>query len=264
MAAETQGNASPQDAQGTGASSSADDTSNTTAKPMTADEVNRAITARFAAFEKRIGTQVDQSIGGLKGTLDELKAALMKPKSDDSGAGDEAGDSSAQMQAKKPGAASGEPQQSMQSSAEIVALKRQMTELKNKLGAQEEALKQERKAALESRMRQKVTEALGAIGVAGSRAKHALGILVDVEKRIALDDATGSVFFKDENGDPLDLNDGLKAWSQTEDGKMYLPPRAPVGSGDRNNSGTSGNGSAPNDPKAALRKLVAEKFKLPA
>ena len=65
------------------------------------------------------------------------------------------------------------------------------------------------------------------------RARHALGVLVDAERRVRWADDGESLLFRTETHDELELGAGLREWLKTEDAKLYLPPRGAAGSGDR-------------------------------
>lgn len=113
-------------------------------------------------------------------------------------------------------------------------LKKQLDDAAKKIQAAEE-----REAAAKARqrdvtLRQQLSEALGKHGVDPKRMAHALSYLIDGTKsvRYSADDAE-DIVFRDGEGADVDLATGLKSWAQTDDAKIYLPPRGASGSGDR-------------------------------
>lgn len=82
-------------------------------------------------------------------------------------------------------------------------------------------------------LRQKLTEGLASAGVPADRVKHAVGFLVDVDKRVRYADDGDELVFRDNDNTVVDFNSGLKAWAKSDDAKIYLPPRGTAGSGDR-------------------------------
>lgn len=230
MADQTQGNDPPQGSQ--------DDS----AKAITLEDVNRAITARFGAFEKKFDGKLGEFGKGLEGSLSE--AILSKL---------------AETQ-KKP--ADGEQQKaaSIEEDPRFRSLQKQLSELKNATEAQKREVEAERAKASDMRLRQRLGEMLTENGIDGPRVKHAIGYLVDAEKRVRLDGE--SIVFADANGEPLDGPTGLKAWLSSDDAKLYLPPRGAAGSGEKpaNAQTNAARGNAPPDPQAAAKEVLMRHF----
>ena len=65
------------------------------------------------------------------------------------------------------------------------------------------------------------------------RARHALGLLVDAERRVRWADDTEAIFFRTDAHDELELAAGVREWLKTDDAKLSIPASAPAGSGDR-------------------------------
>lgn len=85
--------------------------------------------------------------------------------------------------------------------------------------------------------RQALMAGLAALGVDGPRQKMALSYLYGEEKRVTRDDA-GNIVFRVSRGsgntrfdDLVSIDEGLKEWASTEEGKSVLPPRGAQGSG---------------------------------
>jgi hypothetical protein len=234
--ADSQGNDPPQGSQGNGAPGS-----------ITLEDVNKAITARFSAYEKKLDTKFAESFGGFETKLTELLGAKLeelKPKADD-----------ADKKAKQ------EPA-SIEEHPQFRGLQKQLSEVKNKLEAQQKAAEAERAKARDVTLRQRVTERLTEGGIDGVRAKHALGYLVDSEKRVRFaDDKDDSIIFADANGEALDLETGLKGWLSSDEAKLYLPPRGAAGSGERNDNANRRGGAPPaDDSDESARKALLSYF----
>lgn len=82
-----------------------------------------------------------------------------------------------------------------------------------------------------------LTAGLAALGVEGPKQKMALAYLYGEEKRVTRDD-NGNIVFrvqrvagKDRFDDLVSLEEGLKEWATTEEGKSVLPARGVQGSG---------------------------------
>lgn len=212
-------------------------------KGITNEDMNRAITARFKDFEKKLSGQFESTFGGLSAKLEESLSAklvgLLKPQSED-----------------------GEPEKVQpdkgKESPDLSAFKRQQSELRNELKALREENLREKQATREAKLRQSVTEALATHGITGGRAKHALGHLVDVSKLIKMSE-DGQPYMADEFGDPVDIDTGLKAWANTEDAKIYIPPRGISGSGGSNQT-SKGGAAAPATPFSQAAQLLASRL----
>jgi hypothetical protein len=141
------------------------------------------------------------------------------------------------------------------------AMQKQLEETKNRLDAAEAAKKAERDKARAQALRQKSTEALTEAGVTGAGTRHAFNSLL-ADGRIKWEgDDSEELLFVDSKGDELPLADGVKSWVESDDAKMFLPPRGASGSGDppRRGPGTKHQQNPfeydPNVLGAALREL---------
>ncbi len=207
--ADTQGQPSPQDGQG-----------NDGPKYVTAEELNKAITARFTDHQKKLEKHLESFSGALTGKLEELlKAAVPAPA---------------------PTSTAETPKPADADSPALRGMMKQLEELKrDNLKIQQER-DAERTRAKDATLRQQLSDALIKNGVDATRVKHAVGILVDSEKRVRFEEDGDSIVFKDNDNTDVDLLTGIKSWVKSDDGKFYLPPRGVNGSGDR------GAGRAPN------------------
>jgi phosphatidate phosphatase PAH1 len=232
--ADPQGYGAPQAPQGTAAPEAAQQTS-----AVSLDDVNRAITARFRDFDKKIETRLGEQFSSFETKLTEMLAA-------------------------KPAEAEGKPAadakaQSVDEHPAVKSLQKQLAEIKNKNAEIERLRAEEAQKGRDLAMRGKLTEALASHGIEGTRAKGALALLVDSDKRVSVD-ADGTIVFRDGNGDALDLQTGLKSWAASEDAKLYLPPRGAAGSGDTGRTTNTGAPRNAQDPKTALDQLIAQRF----
>lgn len=193
--------------------------------------MNRAITARFATYEKKLDTKLSDSFSGFEAKLAEFLTAKTE-------------------ETKAPNAEAAKPPQSIEEHPQFRGLQKQLSEYKNKVDAITKSAAEAEARSKDVTLRQKLGEMLAEQGIDGVRAKHAVGYLVDAEKRVRYAE-DGSPVFADANGEALDLATGLKGWMSGEDAKLYLPPRGAAGSGERPSNGAVGaRGSAPSDPKA--------------
>lgn len=234
--ADPQGYVAPQATQGTAAPEASNQMG-----AVSLEDVNRAITARFRDFDKKIESRLGEQFSSLKSEMAELMAA--KP---------------AEADAKPPADAKAH---SVEDSPAVKSLQKQLAEIKNKNAEIERLRAEEAQKSRDLAMRGKLTEALASHGIEGTRAKGALALLVDADKRVSCD-PDGTIVFRDANGDALDLQTGLKSWVGGEDAKLYLPPRGAAGSGDSNRSSTSSGirGNAPPDPVANLTSLIGQRY----
>lgn len=227
MSDQSQGQDSPKESQG-GAPSS-----------ISVEDMNRAITARFAAYEKKLEGKLTESFGGFESKLTEILSAKLeesKPKADAAEA--------------KPLAIEDTPQ--------YRSMQKQLSEIKNAFASSQAKQAEAEARSRDVQLRQQLGEQLSASGIDAARLKHAVGYLVDAEKRVKHGE-DGSIVFADSNGEPLDMATGLKAWVTSDDAKLYLSPRGAVGSGDKNvQAGNRGN--APTDPNADAKAALMAHF----
>jgi hypothetical protein len=172
---------------------------------------NRGLTKRFKKFEKNLLGTIESLLNKRdEGLLAKLKPAPEPPK---------------EPQENEPAATGTDPV--------IAGLQQQIEELKADNARKDAIAANERDQRRNSALRQRLTDELIKGGTDATRARHAVGFLVDVEKRVkyAADDSDELVFAAGD--EELDVGAGIKAWLKSEDGKLYLPPRGVAGSGDR-------------------------------
>jgi hypothetical protein len=215
---------------GGGAGGAGDGGDGGAAKPITLDDVNKAITGRFADFAKKQETSLKATmtttLESLMGTLDKaldtkleaFKSTLPTP-SDKDGAGGDKG---------------GSRQTPVTETPEYRGLKKQLDETAAQVRASADREKAAMEAAKATRLRQGVAEMLTKKGFDPARVRLAVGHLIDVDKRVRLDGEGENerIVIKDTDGD-VDLETGVDAWAKTDEAKIYLPPRGSAGSGDR-------------------------------
>ncbi len=177
---------------------------------------NRGLTKRFKKFEKSL-------LGTIETVLNKRDEALLAKLASPAPV-----EAPKEKQAKKPNEATGDGDD-----PRIAGLQQQIEELKADNARKDAIAASEREQRRGSALRQHLADALVKGGMDAARARHAIGFLADVEKRVkyAADDADELVFV--DGDEELDLAAGLKAWLKSEDAKLYLPPRGAAGSGDR-------------------------------
>lgn len=178
-------------------------------KFVTEEHLQSALGERFRTFEQK----VEKTLSALGPKLrDELGALFPKPEPKAAAAEGKGA----------PGKGEPEPH------PELKKLQDQIAQLTTKAEAAERERDAERARSRDAALRQRLTEALSAAGIEGVRARHAVGLLVDAEKRVRWSEAGDAIAFDD-----VELALGLREWLKTDDAKLYLPPRGAAGSGDR-------------------------------
>lgn len=132
------------------------------------------------------------------------------------------------------------------------SLKRQLEETNARVKAAEDARAVEAAKATDMRLRTQLAEALSTAGVDPKYVRHAVGFLVDAEKRVRAGE-DGAIVFRD-GTDDVDLTTGLKSWIRGDEAKLYLAPRGANGSGDK------ATGKAPAKSGQPSREELAVKF----
>lgn len=197
-------------------------------KYVTEEQLNKAISARFGSFEKKIETRLaplaEITPEKLSATISEsIAAALAATSKPEKGASE--------------GKNGGLTEEAIANSPFAKGMQKQLEEQRK----QTEAMKAERDAekarTRDVTLRTKVGEELTRRGVDPQRNRHALGLLVDAEKRVRWSDDGESIVFKDSDGTDVDLDSGLNSWIKGDDAKVYLPPRGISGSGDQRGKG---------------------------
>lgn len=110
------------------------------------------------------------------------------------------------------------------SKAEMMAMRKQLAEY----AAKDEATTAKER---DQKLRETTKEHLTKIGVPTHLLKGAVATLVDADKLVFLNE-DGELKFKSSIGE-VDMDQGVKQWSKSTDGKAFLPPKGAQGSGDR-------------------------------
>lgn len=192
---------------------------------VTDEQLQAALTTRFRSFEQKLDKALSDGLSTIGTRLRDELAALLPQREPAADVGETA--------PKPEGAAGAVTPATHAPSPELRKLQDQITLLTRQADEARAERDTERARARDSLLRQRVTDALSGIGIEGVRARHALGLLVDAEKRVRWSEDGGSVLFRTDAHDELDLGLGLREWLKTEDAKLYLPPRGAAGSGDR-------------------------------
>lgn len=208
-------------------------------KYVTEEQLNRAISARFNDFSKKLEKANEGLASTLTTKLEELvtgKLDALKPAGDGEGKGTK-----------------GAPTES----PELKSALKRIDDMSRQLETERQEKLAEKANARAKDLRQQVTEALTAAGISGVALKHAVSVLVDGEKRAKFDEEGERVLFRSDDDD-LPLADGVKRWMKSDDAKIYLPPRGTQGSGDHagGQRGPSGKGDKPMSAGAALLGMI--------
>lgn len=184
-------------------------------KYITAEELNKAITARFGAFEKKNKEAILEALNSIVPEIDKRVASLMTP----------------------------EAKGKVEEDPKYKGLEKEIRELRQRAESEATARAAAEGKAKDRELRQTLRDQLATIGVDGDRARHAVGFLVDAERRVAWNEDGDALVYKDPDGSEVDLKSGLRAWAKSDESKIYLPPRGTTGSGERQ-GGTKQNGAA--------------------
>ncbi len=203
-----QGHAAPQAVQGQG---------DETPKFVTEEQLNKAITARFKGLEDKVQKSFGDSFSSFSEKLRTEIAALLPPTPEAKPEGDK----------KKDGDRAGAEGPELRSLKEQVA---RLTKLADDARSERDT---ERTKSRDASLRQTLAHTLAHAGIEGVRARHAIGLLVDSEKRVRYADQSDAVVFRRADHEEVPLDEGLGEWLKSEDAKLYLPPRNAGGSGDR-------------------------------
>lgn len=169
-------------------------------KLLASDDVASAIGAKLGIDEKLT------SFG--EGLLEKLKTETPKPQ-------DNKGDSP-----------------KVEDSPAFKAMLQKQEQLQKQLDAEKAAKAAERDKARKQTLRQRSLEALAEHGITGKQAQVALNNFI-AEGRVKFEgDDSDELLFVDSKGDELPLADGTKSWAESDDAKMFLPPRGTSGSGE--------------------------------
>lgn len=196
---------------------------NTLTEQTVNELVNRAITARLKPFSEKLEKTLGDLTTGVTGKLEEFSKQFeaLKPKEDP-----------------KPKPKDKDAPINLADLPEWQATQKQLADQQKKLDAAERKAAEAEAKRRDTMLRERAREALTAAGVDSKRARQAMALLVDSEKRIQFSEDGEDLVFVD-GDETVPLIDGLKKWAKSEDAQIYLPPRGTAGSGDR------GGGSAP-------------------
>lgn len=171
------------------------------APALTQEAVHGAITERLQRQEKKLIAEIDNRMAAILERLPQ--------KQEDA--------PTAQASAADP-------------KAEVEKMRR---EFQKRMDAMEQERAQEKRTALQSEEKNRLMETLTSAGLDAPRIKAATALLYNSEQRIGRA-ADGSIIFKgkDQFGDAeLSLEEGVRSWLNTDDGKFFLPARNVGGSG---------------------------------
>ena len=190
-------------------------------KYVTEEQLDGLLTTRFRASEQRVEKTITQTVAqSLDGFMGKLK-----------------GDLASLFPAPKPEPKPEPPKKEKESPGvadlELKKLQDQIATLTEQAEQARSERDSERAKVRDSTLRQKLGEALAAAGIDGLRARHAIGMLVDAEKRVRWLDESDAIVFRAGDRDEVDLESGVRAWLKSDDAKLYLPPKGTQGSGDR-------------------------------
>jgi hypothetical protein len=209
-----------------------------TAKYVTPEQLNKAITAHLSRFEKNLSQRDD----ALLKKIDE-RFATNKPAQPE-------GDDPEGKAAKEGGDDKDDQVEKLKRKFD-----REMADMRKRLEKADTDRELERKKSLDTALRQTLAENLLAAGVDATRQKHALGYLVDATRSVYYND-DGKIVFRGVDGLEHDLNDGLSAWVTSDDAKIYLPPRGATGSGDRGGGSASPPSGQPDRKQQAANTII--------
>jgi hypothetical protein len=203
-------------------------------KFVTEEQLNRAISARLGDFQKKFEKTIEGAIGGLGAKLDEIT------KREPSGG--------------TPPPGGGDGSKSIEDSPIVRGLQKQLADTKALAEATKAERDAEKQKTREQSLRTKVQDALTTGGIDPKFVRHAVGYLVDAEKRVRFEEESDELVFRDGTTD-VDFGTGLKTWLKSDEAKIYMTPRGTKGSGDTRDGRQSSNGQQP-APMTAGRALL--------
>jgi len=209
---------------------------------VAAEVANRAITARNKAYDKRFEEFSATTIKAVEKSIAEIYKTL--PNANAAGGGEGAGGEGGD---KGKGKSAGGTQNVMES-PEVRAMRRELDELKQKSQEAEAKAKEAEALNKKQQLRAMTSETLAKHGGMKADAARRAIALLEADGRIKYDDDDQPIFVG-EDGD-IKLEQGIKDWLKTEDGKSFLPPRGTQGSGERPGAGKPNTGN-PGQPSRA-------------
>lgn len=181
-------------------------------KYITTDDLNRAITARLQEYGKRQEKHFSTLLEAFTSKLDEKFQGF----GGNPPPGNEGGN---------------EKPPNIQDHPEFKGVLKRLQETEARTKAAEERATAERAKSMDSTLRQKLGDELTKHGVDAKYGRHAIGLLVDADKRVRYSEDGERIVWRDDDNAELDLTTGIKAWAKSDDAKPYLPPRGTAGSG---------------------------------
>ena len=134
------------------------------------------------------------------------------------------------------------PEPRFEDSPAYKAQQLELQKLQKRVETAEAAKAAEQAKARAQALRQRTFEVLTEHGVSGNGARHAFNTFAAEGRVVYEGDSGDELLFVDEKGEKLPLKDGIKSWVESEDAKVFLPPRGASGSGDepRRSAGSPG------------------------
>lgn len=183
--------------------------------------VNKAISSRNTAFEKRVADMLGTALSPISTKLEEL--GTVRPQG-------------------QPEPKPGDQVAKIEDSPQFKGMQKQLADALETIKTVKGDADREKATTKDMKLRQTVTDALTKIGIDPARVKIALGHLVDAEKRVRFGD-DDAIVMKADDGQEVDLDTAIKSWAKTDDAKVFMPPQGIRGSG---NLG----GKKPNAPQS--------------
>lgn len=186
------------------------------AMKMVDERVNKAVSTHLSRFRTSFEKDLNKSFTTLLTPLSEKLEAALKPK--------EPVEDPTKPKKDEVDARFTELKQ--QSEARIKALEEENRKSQAEAAQSEAKRRQdEEKAALAS--------VLADQGITGARQRAAMSLLYTEDKRVVREDDGAILFVVPRSGytDKVKLDEGVKEWLNTDDGKAFMPPRVAGGSG---------------------------------
>lgn len=196
----------------------------------TSEMITGAVKAHLEKATKKLSSDLTASIGN---SLAETLTAYEAKRQEEAAAAEAERAAHAAESEGKAGKGGKPKDADVENSPIVKGMQKQLAEATKKIKEAEERAAAEKAKQRDGALRQQLTEQLGKHGVDPKRMVHALSYLVDGTKTVRYSDDGDTIVFKDADGSDLDLTTGLKGWAQSDEAKIYLPPRGASGSGDR-------------------------------
>lgn len=132
----------------------------------------------------------------------------------------------------KPEGTTTTPEPRFEDSPAFKAQQLELQKLQKRLESSESEKAAERAKARAQALRQRTFELLSEHGVTGNGARYAFNNFAAEGRVVYEGDTSDELLFVDEKGEKLPIKDGIKSWVESEDAKVFLPPRGASGSGE--------------------------------